>query len=69
MFMEEEEFQQQELFETEKYISDLVEEKTKKRGSSLNLVFLSSFLQALLFYLFYSFLAFLKKKKLYFLIL
>ena len=41
MFMEEEEFQQQELFETEKYISDLVEEKTKKRGSSLNLVFLS----------------------------
>ena len=49
MFMEEEEFQQQELFETEKYISDLVEEKTKKRGSSLNLVFLSSFFTSIIF--------------------
>ena len=48
MSMEEEEFQQQELFETEKYISDLVEEKTKKRGSSLNLVFLSSFFTSLI---------------------
>ena len=48
IFMEEEEFQQQELFETEKYISDLVEEKTKKRGSSLNLVFLSSFFTSII---------------------
>ena len=48
MSMEEEEFQQQELFETEKYISDLVEEKTKKRGSSLNLVFLSSFFTSII---------------------
>ena len=48
MFMDEEEFQQQELFETEKYISDLVEEKTKKRGSSLNLVFLSSFFTSII---------------------
>ena len=41
--MEDNEFQQQELFETEKYISDLVEEKTKKRTSTFNIIFLSSF--------------------------
>ena len=33
--MEEDNYQQQELFETEKYISDLVEEKTKKEGPLL----------------------------------
>ena len=41
--MEDNEFQQQELFETEKYISDLVEEKTKKKASTFNIIFLSSF--------------------------
>ena len=46
--MEEDNYQQQELFETEKYISDLVEEKTKKRGSSFNLVFLSSFFTSII---------------------
>ena len=46
--MDQDEFQQQELFETEKYISDLVEEKTKKRGSSFNLVFLSSFFTSII---------------------
>ncbi len=42
--MEDNDFQQQELFETEKYISDLVDEKTKKKSSTLNIIFLSSFL-------------------------
>ena len=46
--MEDDNFEQQELFETEKYISDLVEEKTKKRGSSFNLVFLSSFFTSII---------------------
>ena len=41
--MDDNEFQQQELFETEKYISDLVEEKTKRKTSIFNLIFLSSF--------------------------
>ncbi len=41
--MEDNEFQQQELFETEKYISDLIEEKTKKKTSTFNIIFLSSF--------------------------
>ncbi len=44
--MEDNEFQQQELFETEKYISDLVEEKTKKRPQLLILFFYHLFLQA-----------------------
>ena len=43
MYMEDKDFQQQELFETEKYISDLVEEKTKKKTSTFNVIFLSSF--------------------------
>jgi len=41
--MEDNNFQQQELFETERYISDLVEEKTKKKTSTFNIIFLSSF--------------------------
>ncbi len=41
--MEDNKFQQQELFETEKYISDLVEEKTKRKTSTFNIIFLSSF--------------------------
>ena len=43
MYMEDKDFQQQELFETAKYISDLVEEKTKKKTSTFNIIFLSSF--------------------------
>ena len=46
--MEDNEFQQQELFETEKYISDLVEEKTKKKTSTVNIIFLSSFFTSII---------------------
>ena len=53
--MEDNEFQQQELFETEKYISDLVEEKTKKKTSTVNIIFLSSFFTSIivLYFLFF----------------
>ena len=40
-------FEQQELFKTEKFISDLVEEKTKKK-SSFNIVFISSLLTSII---------------------
>mgnify|MGYP001315887394 FL=1 len=46
--MEEINFQQQELFETEKYISDLVEEKTKRKTSTFNIIFLSSFFTSII---------------------
>jgi len=46
--MEESEFRQQELFETEKYISDLLEEKTKRKSSSFNVIFLSSFFTSII---------------------
>ena len=46
--MEDNEFQQQELFETEKYISDLVEEKTKRKTSTFNIIFLSSFFTSII---------------------
>ena len=46
--MEDNDFQQQELFETEKYISDLVEEKTKKKTSTVNIIFLSSFFTSII---------------------
>ena len=46
--MDENNFQQQELFETEKYISDLVEEKTKKKTSTVNIIFLSSFFTSII---------------------
>ena len=46
--MEENNFQQQELFETEKYISDLVEEKTKRKTSTFNVIFLSSFFTSII---------------------
>ena len=36
--MEEDNYSQQELFEQRKYISDLIEEKTEKKKSSLNAV-------------------------------
>ena len=46
--MEDSDFQQQELFETEKYISDLVEEKTKRKTSTFNIIFLSSFFTSII---------------------
>ena len=46
--MDENNFQQQELFETEKYISDLVEEKTKRKTSTFNIIFLSSFFTSII---------------------
>ena len=46
--MQDNDFQQQELFETEKYISDLVEEKTKKKTSTFNIIFLSSFFTSII---------------------
>ena len=36
--MEEDNYSQQELFEQRKYISDLIEEKTERKKSSLNVV-------------------------------
>jgi len=46
--MEDNDFQQQELFETEKYISDLVEEKAKNKTSTFNIIFLSSFFTSII---------------------
>ena len=46
--MEEENFEQQELFEQKKYISDLVEENTKKNKSSLNIIFGSSIITSVI---------------------
>jgi len=46
--MEEENFEQQELFEQKKYISDLVEENTKKNKSSLNIIFGSSIMTSVI---------------------
>ena len=46
--MEEENFEQQELFEQKKYISDLVEENTKKNKSSLNIIFGSSIMTSII---------------------
>ena len=46
--MNEENFKQQELFEQKKYISDLVEESTNKKKSSLNIVFGSSMLTSII---------------------
>ena len=44
--MEEDNYSQQELFEQRKYISDLIEEKTEKKKSSLNVVIGSSLLSS-----------------------
>ena len=44
--MEEENYSQQELFEQRQYISDLIEEKTEKKKSSLNVVIGSSLLSS-----------------------
>ena len=46
--MNEENFKQQELFEQKKYISDLVEESTNKKKSSLNIIFGSSMLTSII---------------------
>ena len=46
--MEEENFEQQELFEQKKYISDLVEENTKKNKSSFNIIFGSSIMTSVI---------------------
>ena len=44
--MEEDNYSQQELFEQRKYISDLIEEKTEKKKSSLNVVIGSALLSS-----------------------
>ena len=44
--MEKDNFSQQELFEQKKYISDLIEEKSEKKKSSLNLIIGSSLLSS-----------------------
>ena len=44
--MEEENYSQQELFEQRKYISDLIEEKTERKKSSLNVVVGSALLSS-----------------------
>ena len=44
--MEKENYSQQELFEQRKYISDLIEEKTEKKKSSLNVVIGSALLSS-----------------------
>ena len=42
VYMDEEKFSQQELFQQEKYISDLIEKKSEKQRSSINIMFASS---------------------------
>jgi serine protease Do len=42
VYMDEENFSQQELFQQEKYISDLIEKKSEKQRSSINIMFASS---------------------------
>ena len=42
VYMDEENFSQQELFQQEKYISDLIEKKSEKQRSSTNIMFASS---------------------------
>ena len=44
--MEKDNYSQQELFEQKKYISDLIEEKSEKKKSSLNIIFGSSLLSS-----------------------
>ena len=38
-YMDEDNYSQQELFEQEKYISDLIEKKSDTKKSSINIVF------------------------------
>ena len=42
VYMDEESFSQQELFQQEKYISDLIEKKSEKQKSSINIMVASS---------------------------
>ncbi len=46
--MDEQNFEQQELFEQKKYISELIDENTSKKGSSLNVIFGSSILTSII---------------------
>ena len=46
--MNEENFEQQELFEQKKYISDLVEESCQKNKSSINIVFGTSIITSII---------------------
>ena len=48
VYMDNENFEQQELFKQEKYISDLLEQKTPKNKSSLNTIFGSSILTSII---------------------
>ena len=45
-YMNEEKFSQQELFEQEQYISDLIEKKSEKKTSSVNIVFGASLISS-----------------------
>ncbi len=47
-YMENENFEQQELFQQEKYISDLLEQKSPKNKSSLNTIIGSSILTSMI---------------------
>ena len=44
--MNEDNYSQQELFEQEKYISDLIEKKSEKKRSSINIVFVASLISS-----------------------
>ena len=48
VYMDNENFEQQELFKQEKYISDLLEQKTPKNKYSLNTIFGSSILTSII---------------------
>ena len=48
-YMNEEKFSQQELFEQEQYISDLIEKKSEKKNSSVNIVFGASLISSGIF--------------------
>ena len=45
-YMNDENFSQQQLFEQEKYISDLIEKKSDKKKSSINIVFGASLISS-----------------------
>ena len=48
MYMDEESFSQQELFQQEKYISDLIEKKSEKQRSSINIMVASSLVSSVI---------------------
>ena len=45
-YMDDSKYSQQELFEQEKYISDLIEKKSEKKRSSINIVFGASLISS-----------------------